>query len=315
MNFIFTVALNNTSTPTNYKSILTMFNSLAASLKELGHNTHILCNPLTYKPKEDKSGHTEVSEFTDDNYDEIISKIDFVPDYAFIWNGNLNSDKATIDVLKSKNIKIVYGELGFFNHFKKTCYFDLTGVNCNSSIITSNIDNIEFNAENLSILNNLYSNNIQPRLYKDPYIFVPLQVETDTQIVNYSPFKTMNDFLEYVNNIFKYDNRTILFKQHPLFKRTLKTYDKFIEVTEDVHHYIPYADIVVGINSTVLTETLLYHTNIITVGAGITARNISENQRKKYVLNIHSRQLNWDDLGDPIKIKNSYFYKELMRIN
>lgn len=313
MNFLFTIALNNTQTASRYKSMFIIFNALASSLIALGHNVHIVYNPKTNGILDAKLPSTALAELNFANYKEMIDLIGFIPDYAFIWNGNLDSDKITIATLKDNNVKMVYGELGFFNHYKKTCYFDLAGVNCRSSLMVTKLNHINLNEDNVYILEKLYADNVKPRLQAGPYIFVPLQVETDTQITNYSPFKTMDEFLEYVDDLFKNDTRPILFKQHPKAKSIVKEYDKFIEVTEDVHHYLPYADLVIGINSTVLTETLLYHTNIITVGAGISARNVSKDERKKYVLEIYSRQLNWEDLRNPEKVENSYLYKQLMR--
>jgi len=312
MNFLFTIALNNTETTHNYKSIMRLMTSLAITLRDLGHKTYVLSHQDSLMKPDNYDNVLALNSLTPDNYDAVIEKIGFKPDYSFIWNGNLQCDRDTIAVLKQNGVKIVYGELGFLNHYGRTCYFDLSGVNCRISTIAKPID--DFGGLDHALFDRLVTENKKARLVQEPYVFVPLQVESDTQIVKYSPFKTMDQLLEYVSDIFAQDDRKILYKQHPHLRANVRTYDKFVEVTEDVHHYIPYADVVVGINSTVLVETMLYHDRIISLGAGVTSKHVRNDiQRKKYILDLYSRQLNWDDLSDKRKVVNSGFYQDILK--
>jgi hypothetical protein len=313
MNFLFTVALNNDNGD-NYKTIMQLFRDLALTLNSIGHNTFILSHPAAYMQYDLYSTVYQTETLTIDNYNEIMGHVGFKPDYAFIWNGNTINDTKTITLLKSNGIKIIYGELGFLNHFNQTCYFDLSGVNCRISDISSKLDMHDLSKEENAELTRLCNDHIKPRLVETPYIFIPLQIESDTQITKYSPFKTMDELLEYVTDIFKNDTRLILYKHHPMKRSITKQYDKIVEVSNDVHHYIPYADVVVGINSTVLTETLIYHNRLISLGAGITSKQfVHDNQRKRYILQLNNKQLNWSDLADVSKIENSYFYQQILK--
>ena len=87
-----------------------------------------------------------------------------------------------------------------------------------------------------------------------------------------------------------------------------------IKVSGDVHSYIPYADKVIGINSTVLFETLLYHQRLITCGIGLPSRRfLDDNERKKFIINCYDKQINQSDLDNVDIIKNSWLYKEILR--
>jgi capsule polysaccharide export protein KpsC/LpsZ len=141
-----------------------------------------------------------------------------------------------------------------------------------------------------------------------------LQDENDTQITNYSPIKKMEHLLSLVER--KYPDKTILYKKHPQYKLNIKTRSNFIEVNEDVHHYIPYADKVIGINSNVLFETLLYHSNVESYGYGMCSRKLNnDNDRKKFITHCYNRQLLFEDLNNTLCIKDSYFYKKMTNVN
>lgn len=306
MNILFTIALNNKTTAQNYKTVYFVFKTLADTLERLGHNVFILSHPDCYRPVENYNSFHVTETLTDDNFQDILKKIGFIPDFAFIWNGNLPADKKTIKVLKNNSIDIVYGELGFFDHYNKTCYFDLNGVNCRISemagkLVTDIDSDLLYNAKLK------YS---KTRLIEDNYVFVPLQVETDTQIVEYSPFKKMEDFLEYVESIVPKDVKIVV-KCHPKAEPLILP-NRFITVTEDVHHYIPYADLVIGINSTVMVETLLYHGNVLTCGLGIASRNLTNEARQTVVTSLLRKQMTWEEIADDNYIMNSKIYKQMM---
>lgn len=94
------------------------------------------------------------------------------------------------------------------------------------------------------------------------------------------------------------------------------SHHKLVEVYEDVHHYLPYAHKVIGINSSVLTETLLYHQRLLSVGLGLASRRfIDDEERKKFIINIYSKQLNVKDLNNVDIVKNSWIYKKLVTGN
>lgn len=303
MNFLLSIAINNNTDPHRYKTIFHLFKWLANTLNEIGHKTLI----IAHDELSNLDVGTENIKFFK-NFDktelENLFKNFFHPDYCFIWNGNVDCDIDFINMIKKYNIKPIYGELGFFDHFGKTCYFDKTGVNGKISNLMADVSKTPFSKREYEKVKEKY---IKPRIEKGSYIFVPLQTQTDTQIKSFSPFKTMNEFLEYVTNLLQYDTRPILIKQHPLSPIDIKMNEKFKIVDGNIHEYVPYADLVIGINSNVLTETLLYHSRIITVGLGITSRGFKDdNERERYVYNLYKKQMYWHDL------KNKVFVEKML---
>ena len=160
----------------------------------------------------------------------------------------------------------------------------------------------------------LVDNYRKERLYESCYIFVPIQDEGGTQITRLSPFKTMKEFLEYVLQLYAFDrDLKILFKKHPSAPCEAPDDDRLVEVFDNVHHYLPYAENVVGINSTVLFETLLYHQRILAVGLGLASRRFdSDAEREKFIMNCLDKQLYHADLGDAGVIKKSWFYQGIL---
>jgi hypothetical protein len=306
MKIMFHCGSGNTDRPNRWGTINTLFSDLGNSLMELGHDVSLMVHGAAKRPHNDSSKlNVKITDTVDTQFIDEVN-----PDVCVTWNGNSDGDAIFIDHV-GKN-KMIYGELGFFGHYDKNCYFDACGVNTRHSIIGSNFSRMP-SGDDSKICDMLQSQYLKPRIFNEPYIFVPMQDETDTQITQYSPFKTMNEFLEQVFDIFRFDDRKILYKLHPLAPAKITLRDpKLIEVKNDVHHYLPYADFVFGLNSTVMVETLLYHSKIITYGCGIASRHFSNgNDRQAFVAEMYRRQMKWDDLKDPQKVKDSYFYKIL----
>lgn len=200
---------------------------------------------------------------------------------------------------------MIFGELGFFDHYN-TLYFDFKGVNGNSENLTEDLN--EYNPEKYDMLVRKYH---QRRLIGEPFIFVPLQDETDTQITHFSPFKKMQDLLDHVCSMYKDSDIKILYKKHPKVDCNIVPGRNCVEVKENIHHYLPYAEKVIGINSTALLEALIYHNRVITLGKGITSRDLPENLHRRYVTHLEGKQFLWSDMGDVNKVKRSYFYKRM----
>lgn len=301
MKILLHSGVGNLDRPNRWKFVTTLFINLSKSLRELGHDTVLLVHPSAIQPQMPQNTIITAIIPTLDNFDAV-----------FTWNGNSEGDKELR--FKLPDAHFIYGELGILNHYNETCYFDSNGINTTLSDLSKPI--LLTNENTLDIeINNIIQSHKKPRLHNDPYIFVPLQDETDTQIVQYSPFKTMYSFVEYVINLLRYDTRKILIKQHPMHISQIPTSDKISLVTDDVHHYIPYADLIIGLNSTVLVETLYYHSRILSVGLGIASKKFtSEHERKQYMINITKKQMAWDDLKYSETVKNQIFYKDMIEL-
>lgn len=295
----------NTDRPRRWTTINKIFTDLGGSLIALGHDVYMMIDPAANPPPPPAC--KIVRRVTDTIDKDWIQMID--PDCCITWNGNSDGDRAFIDVVGKD--KMIYGELGFFGHYDKNCYFDRCGVNTRHSIIGTSLECSDLmTAANSTICDMLQSQYKKSRKWKKPYIFVPLQDETDTQITQYSPFKTMDEFVHHVYDVFRHDDRDILYKAHPRAHTTITLKaPRVYAVTEDVHHYIPYADQVFGLNSTVMVETLLYHSRIITYGCGIASRHFSnDGERQAFIGEMYRRQMKWDELKCPDTVKDSYLY-------
>ena len=293
MKILFHVGVGNTDRPYRWGFVNSNFSNLARSLEKLGHECLVWYHPsATCK----NMFHKAISSLD-------VNPISFKPDWVFTWNGISPGDQKIIKMFGKS--KMIFGELGFFDHYN-TLYFDFNGVNGNSENLTEDLN--EYDSRKYSMLVRKYH---QPRIIGDPYIFVPLQDETDTQITHFSPFKKMQDLLDHICDMYKDSDIKILYKKHPKVDCNIVPGRNCVEVKENIHHYLPYAEKVIGINSTALLEALIYHNRVITLGKGITSRDLPKNLHKRYVTHLESKQFLWSDMGDVNKVKGSYFYKRM----
>lgn len=298
MNILFHCGVGNTDRPARWGAICTFFSNLARSLHTLdGHNCMIYCHPAAVS--------TDI--YTNHIVSSTVGTIDFKPDLIFTWNGISDGDQQMINLYGRE--LFMFAELGFFDHYN-TCYFDRSGTNFTSMGLVESLDS---NNVDYDLYESIKSSHIKPRLYNERYVFVPLQDETDTQITKLSPFKTMYELLDYVLCLYNFDRDIkILYKQHPRKSARVPTHDKLIPVNEDVHHYLPYAENVIGVNSTVLFETLLYHQRLLTIGIGVASRRFnSDADRINFITTCYKRQLRLTDLSKPDIIKKSWLYNNL----
>jgi hypothetical protein len=300
MKILFHVGVGNLDRPYRWSFINGLYSNLAKTFESLGHECLVWCHNDAYS-----SIYKNNIKSVGVSGNELAIAKTFNPDWVFTWNGNSEGDKLIINEFGRD--KMVFGELGFFDHYT-TVFFDFKGVNGDSENL--DIELLPFNELVYSEIRNKHQKN---RLYSGDFIFVPLQDEQDTNITQHSPIKKMDDLLQYVeDNIVLDAGVKVLFKQHPKARCQLKSRTNFIEVTEDVHHYIPYAKQIIGINSTVLLESLIYTNNVITLGKGITSRVFGEGENKQYITHLKSKQFYWGELNNVETIRNSYFYNKML---
>jgi hypothetical protein len=294
----------NADRPRRWSTINRIFFNLATSLNQLGHEVAMMIHPAA---KVEHPDNPDVLIKYSANVDVLFIK-QWQADVGITWNGNSEGDRIFSEYIGEDYM--IYGELGFFGHYDNTCYFDNCGVNTRHSLIGAKLVPAEDDGAICGMLQQEY---IKPRMFDKPFVFVPLQDETDTQIDQYSPFKTMDSFLHHVFDVFRHSEQYILYKVHPKAPAPITlTHERVIEVKDDVHHYLPYADFVFGLNSTVMMETLLYHNRIIPYGCGVTSRHFADDkERQAFVAEMYRRQMKWDSLLDVTAVENSYFYEIL----
>lgn len=118
------------------------------------------------------------------------------------------------------------------------------------------------------------------------YLFVPFQLETDTQMIRFSKnIKTCYELVKYVikaveiYNTLYGDEIKVIFKNHPMWKKNHKNLD-VKKINDLINHYdhsyyinhvdtielIKHSTAVITINSTVGLEALMHYKPVITLG-------------------------------------------------
>lgn len=136
------------------------------------------------------------------------------------------------------------------------------------------------------------------------YVFVPLQVNTDTQILIHSEFKDIQEFITLVEKKFyslESDVR-LVFKVHPMEKGIVnyKFDSKSYVVDSDTNKLVKNSECVVTINSTVGFEAIREHKKVLVLGeaffkiAGIAICSSKEGF-KDDIRNVLSGNIELDD--------------------
>ncbi|WP_143871755.1 hypothetical protein [Catenovulum sediminis] len=197
----------------------------------------------------------------------------------FLWNGTTSSFNYLKEKLIHLNKKFTYAECGFFPQ-KDYVYFDRHGINDESSLQHGNVSWLPNNyLEIIAQHKTEYFLDNYPKLSYGEYVFVPLQLESDSNVRKNSRFKYgMQEFIEYICTLY---DQPIIFKAHPLDTKT----DKYVlpkgrwaTSSETTHQLIHWSDIVHGINSTVLFEATLMGKKVI--AEGLCLLNRFENKQR-----------------------------------
>lgn len=309
MNILLHVGVGNNVRPERWWGVCVILSNLSKSLVALGHECFMYCHPHAVSnnicPDYLLSEEVQCAQL-----DTIKKK--FNPDIVITWNGASEGDQKMIEYFGRD--KCVFGELGFFDHYE-TVYFDFSGTNCKSQNLVDKISHESIDEETFSYLVRKYK---QPSAWQsnNPFVFVAMQDEKDTNVTKWSPFNTMNELLSWVCDVTTglSPDLKIVYKKHPKAPCNITINDpRLVEVVGNVHSYIPYAEWVFGCNSTVLFECLLYHNRIITAGLGLSSRPINNNiDRIRYVVHCYNKQIHQTNLADHNHIKETWFYKTLM---
>jgi len=204
---------------------------------------------------------------------------DNAPDLVFWWSG-VSIGTSVINQMK-KRCKIIFCEVGFFPQLEHL-YLDCQGINYLSSARSTPCLAIdETQQAKLSDKIERFKNSTfkEDKNFKEHgYIFLPLQLEHDTQIRKFSPnFKRNKDLINFLSKEFREEE--IIAKPHPLDTKAASYVSKWANVriatSVNTHQLIKNAKFVIGINSTVLIEALLYNKKVVAFGKGLfTGKNV-----------------------------------------
>lgn len=189
-------------------------------------------------------------------------------DLLFMWNGGLGKEVQIAEKCWQLGIPVYFMELGWLPQ-TETFYFDRKGVNFASSLTDwqyapLSTEDIKFVGSKLAF----YQQRIVrlTGIKERDFVFVPFQVETDSQLKKYSQnIKNMQQLIDFVTS---HIPGRIIFKKHPKddpgelkFPPRCTIYDK-----GTTHDFLSQCRYVVTINSTVGVEALTYNKPVINLG-------------------------------------------------
>ena len=221
-------------------------------------------------------------------YFKLFSYINFMRYYAaldekytkmLIWNGGKFRQRIALEVTKIKKIKVYFFENGLLPN---TIVFDNKGINYENSV-PRNQDFYKSYSSNIALPTELV-----PRIGKSrevftgekeilpkKYIFVPFQVDYDTQIISNSHWiKNMRMLFDVIENVAQKSEYHFVLKEHPssgveyldLYTRVNNIENISFKNTYSTQELIEKSLAVITINSTVGIESLLFHKKVIVLG-------------------------------------------------
>ena len=184
-----------------------------------------------------------------------------IPDFQnckllLMWNGAEPIHQPILERARQENIRILFVECGPIAQ-KNYYYIDEKGINAQSSLMDDDLSWVsEEHVDKLELFRQAYLDN---RKWNPPgkYIFVPLQIESDTNIIKNSPYKTMQSFINHCEE--KFQDEYIIFKTHPLLPNLnyrIHGNNAIIRQGSFLDH-IQEAKLVYGLTSTALLESTL----------------------------------------------------------
>jgi hypothetical protein len=216
--------------------------------------------------------HHPLQRFNDDYLQSAKSVI--------IWNGSTSAFLPIIEKLKALKVEVTFAESGFFpqhRHF----YFDRLGVNNSSQLYFDDLSWVnEQMLQNLKQLRQqLLSASQDGMNTQEHYIFVPLQVPSDSNVLNHSKFtKGMQPFIDFIEA--QYPKQNLVFKPHPKDRLShTYRYSHGKVSSEDTMRLCAHADIVHGINSSVLYEAALLGKKVRVEGDCLLKKHIMQVDR------------------------------------
>ncbi|WP_444925268.1 hypothetical protein ACJJI4_11895 [Microbulbifer sp. TRSA002] len=216
----------------------------------------------------------KIEDYKSKFYRKILEE--FQPDAIYIWNGLMDYQQAFIRCSQKINPhqKYYFLEAGWFPQ-KGTYYEDTLGVNAKSHIAQTTPNSLtpeETKKIKAWKKDKIKANGNFQACDKD-YYFVPLQLESDSNIKYFSPFPTMEKFVSWI--IKNTNNEVqIVVRPHPLDKtckeKLAAMSNRVVVNTETpLNSLIASCKAVIGINSTVLLESLVYEKTVFALGKGL----------------------------------------------
>ena len=194
-----------------------------------------------------------------------------------VWNGLMFRQYIFLEIAKLYNIQPIFMENGFFGKY----VIDCKGVNFLNSMPRERefYENYQNEKELPKELiprapknAKKFLNAPKPKL-PERFIFIPFQVDYDTQILLFSPWiKSMRELFYLIREVSNELDLTFVFKEHP---SSIKDYPDLYKLQNEklffangypTQELIEKSSGIITINSSVGIEGLLFHKKVITLG-------------------------------------------------
>ncbi len=194
-----------------------------------------------------------------------------------VWNGLKYRQMLIITAAQSLGIRTVFMENGLLSGYTT---LDGKGINYLNSVPREPAYFRDYSTLNnaVSVTDDAVSRQ-RPELLPDHYLFIPFQVNTDSQIIRFSPWiRDMFDLVEKVipaTAAHKDEGPVLIFKLHPACPQDYcnlidtNSSDRIRFITDNAlstETLIQYAEAVITINSTVGIEALQLNKKVIVLG-------------------------------------------------
>lgn len=298
MPILFTLGLYQTRKPERWQSKHKVFSNLSRSLRALGIDSYFLCHPKSVKSRfigdRDRYFYEGGQDLTALVQEKGIT-------HLVIWGGRTEADQRIRNEVGDR-VQIIYGEYGWFPQ-SQHCYFSPNGTNADADLLNEGLrehqlDESRFLATRRKLLFSMlgWRGFISPpdffterKFDTRKKIFVPLQDESDTNIVLSSPVKSMASFVEALSE--HYPDYEFLVRPHPRASYESLPVRRNVEYqspsVKPFREYQRYGG-VLGINSTMLLQFALLGLPVAGIGQGLATGT-----------NVYN-ELNWDDLTQDI---------------
>jgi len=213
-------------------------------------------------------------------------------DLIILWNDMKWHQYVIKKIAKEINIKTIFFENGTLPN---TVTFDPKGVNFNNSVPR----NKQFYLDRIPEVVENFENESNADLQQG-YIFIPFQVDYDSQIISHSPWlKNMEELFFTIEKQLTSlpDGLKVVIKEHPKSSRCYKHLHKknpriIFKNLDDTDDLIRDSKMVITINSTVGLESILKGKPVLVLGnafysiGGLCQRVVSEEELRQAMLKI-----------------------------
>ena len=257
-----------------------------------------------------------------------FSKIDNRYSKIIVWNGFMFRQHIALEIAKLYNIKPYFVESGFLPN---RIVFDSKGVNFYNSVPRNKEFFINYQNNNplpkelipRTPKNAKKFENIEKKPLPKNYIFIPFQVDYDTQILIFSPWiKNMKELFFLIKEISEELKINFVFKEHPSSRKEyphlhkIANNSKYISFANGypTQELIKKSKAVITINSSVGIESLLFYKKVITLGDAFYNIDgiVQHTKNKQTLINIFKNLNSWTIDKSLIENFLKYLYYEYL---